>query len=80
MNTLSERMNMKFGEKSGAHTIKSVKGGMDAYDTLCLICAELGISTMSVSEFDFTSASIALDDFAGSANDESGYTISVWFD
>lgn len=80
MNTLTEKMNMKFGEVSGAHVMKNVNMGFAAYDTLCLICAELNVKLDDISDSDFDSASIALKSFVNSANEETGYTVSVWFD
>lgn len=80
MKTLSERMNMKFGVVEGAHVMKNVHLGLNAYDTLCLICSELNIALSGVSDSDFDSASIVLDDFCKAANDDTGYTVSVWFD
>ena len=80
MKTLTERMNMKFGEVSNAHVMKHVNLGLNAYETLCFICSELGIDAKQFADSDFDSASIALDDFVKSANDDTGYTVSVWFD
>lgn len=80
MKTLSERMNMKFGEVENAHVMKNVHLGLNAYDTLCLICSELNINLDKISDSDFDSASIILDDFCKAANDQTGYTVSVWFD
>jgi DNA-binding Xre family transcriptional regulator len=79
MNTLSERINMKFGVVSDAHVMRNVNLGFAAYDTLCFICAELDVDLSDVTDSDFDSASIALDDFVKSANDDTGYTVSVWF-
>ena len=80
MNTLTEKMNMKFGKVSGAHIMKRVNIGLNAYDTLGLICSELDIDLRQVTDSDFESASIVLGDFCKSANDATGYTVSVWFD
>lgn len=80
MKSLSEKMNMKFGEVGGAHVMKRVNMGFAAYDTLCLICAELDIDLSEVAHSDFDSASMTLDAFVKSANEETGYTVSVWFD
>lgn len=79
MKTLSERMSMKFGEVDGAHIMKKVNLGVAAYDTLCLICSELDIDLDSVEDSDFDSASTILNDFCNAANDDTGYTVSVWF-
>ena len=80
MEKFTERMNMEFGIVEDAHVMKRVNMGFAAYDTLCLICAKLDINLDNVADSDFDSASIALSDFVNSANEESGYTVSVWFD
>ena len=80
MNTLTERMNMKFGEVEGAHVMKNVNLGLAAFDTLCLACSELNIDLSNVEDSDFESASYVLKDFASAANEETGYTVSIWFD
>ena len=80
MKTLSEQMNMKFGVVSDAHVMKNVNLGFAAYDTLCLICSELKVDLSEVADSDFDSASMILEDFVKSANKETGYTVSVWFD
>ena len=80
MKTLSERMNMKFGAVSGAHVMTRVSKRFAAYDTLCLICAELDTDLSDVSDYDFESASDILEYFVMSANDRTGYVVSVWFD
>lgn len=79
MKTLSERMNMKFGSVANAHVIKNVNLGLNAYDTLCLICSELNIDLSNVSDSDFDSASIILNNFCKASNDDTGHTVSVWF-
>lgn len=80
MSTLTEKMNMKFGEVTGAHIMKKVNLGLNSYETLCLICSELGVDLSKVDDSDFDAASIVLSDFCAAANDETGYTVSVWFD
>lgn len=80
MKTLAERMNMKFGEVEHAHVMKNVNLGLNAYDTLCFICSELNIDLDKISDSDFDSASIILKDFCKAANEQTGYTVSVWFD
>lgn len=80
MKKLTEKMNMAFGEVEGKFLLKNVNMGFASYDTLCLICAELDIKLDDVSDSDFDSAGIALQDFVNSANDVTGYTVSVWFD
>jgi hypothetical protein len=80
MNALSEKMNMKFGVVNDAHVLENVNLGFSAYDALCLICSELSIDLSEVSDSDFDSASMILEDFVKAANDETGYTLSVWFD
>lgn len=80
MTSFTSSMNMAFGEVAGAHVMKKVNLGLVAFDTLCLICHELNVNTSKIDDSDFDSASIALDAFAKSANEETGYTVSVWFD
>ena len=80
MKTLAEKMNMKFGVVEGAHVMKRVNLGINAYDTLALICAELDVDLKDVSDDEFEGASIILSDFCSAANDETGSTVSVWFD
>ncbi len=79
MKTLSEKMNLKFGVVENAHVMKNVNLGLAAYDTLCLICAEQNIDLSNIPDSDFDSASIILEDFCNSANEETGFTVSVWF-
>lgn len=79
MSTLSERMNMKFGEVENAH-VMNVEKGINAYETLCLICTELNVDLSKVSDSDFDSCSIILNDFCRNLTEETGYTVSVWFD
>lgn len=78
--TLSESMNMKFGVVDNAHVMNRVNLGLAAYDTLCLICAELDVDLKHISDSDFDSAAMILGDFCKSANEDTGYTVSVWFD
>lgn len=80
MKTLSERMSMKHGIVRNAHVLKKVNLGVDAFDTLCLICAELDIDLTNVDDNDFSSASMILEDFCKACDEQSGYTVSVWFD
>ena len=71
---------MKFGAVEGAHVMKNVNLGLAAYDTLCLICAELDVSVKNVSNADFDKCAQNLQDFCRSSNYETGFTVSVWFD
>jgi len=80
MSTLTERMNLTFGEKDGARTFNNVHLGFAEYDNLCMICSELDINLDDVSYGDFDSCAMMLCDFANSANESTGFTISVWFD
>ena len=80
MGKFTERMNMQFGNVEGAHVMKRVNMGFAAYETLCLICSELDINLDNVANSEFDSAGIALSDFVNSANEGTGYTVSVWFD
>ena len=84
MSTLTESMNMKEGEVSNAYalTIKTTSD-INYYETLCLICAELNTDLSSVSDDDFYSASLVLEQFcknALSSTYEDNIKISVWFD
>lgn len=80
MSNFTQSMNMQFGEVENAHVMKNVNMGFAAFDTLCLVCSELNIDTKAIDDNDFESASIVLNDFVKSANVETGYTVSVWFD
>ena len=80
MENFTESLNMKFGKVEGAHVMTNVQLGFNAYDTLCLICAEKNIELNDISDNDFDSAGVALKQFCESANDGTGYAVSVWFD
>ena len=82
MKTLSESLNMKFGNVSDAYVMNDVKqlnSYETSYETLSLICSELNIDLSNISDSDFDSASIILSYFCSNANDETGYQVSVWF-
>lgn len=78
--SLSYRLNMKYGVVNDAYVIANVNMGLNAYDTLCLICAELNVNINNVDDYDFDSCSIVLENFCNAANEETGYAVSVWFD
>lgn len=80
MKTLTESLNLAFGARPGAYVMTNVNLGVAAYDTLCLICAELDFDVKDVEEEDFNSAVEVLEKFVDSATPETGYTVSVWFD
>lgn len=80
MTNLTNRLNMKFGKVAHAHVMNHVNLGLAAYDTLCLICADLEINLDDVSDVDFEACSDALEAFCNNSNDDTGYTVSVWFD
>jgi hypothetical protein len=86
MSELTPRMNMVYGDSSDRDNAYSLNITRDSrkkihfYDTLCLICAEQDVNLDNVTEDDFYSASLALEDFINSANEESGYNVLVWFD
>ena len=80
MKNFTESMNMQFGVVEHAHVMYHLNLGLNAYDTLCLICAILDINVADINDSDFDSAAIALENFCNSANDDTGYTVSVWFD
>lgn len=77
---LSHAMNLKFGNVDGAYVIKNVNLGLAAYAMIYVICTDLNINLTNISKYGFDSAAYVLDDFAKSANDYTGYTVSVWFD
>lgn len=77
--SLSERMNMKLGKVEGAHVMRNLNTGFEAYDTLCLICADQDEDLSNITDEDFDSCSIVLDNFVKSMNESTGYTLSVWF-
>jgi hypothetical protein len=71
MTTLSESLNFSNVETQNSHKIRvSETESIAAYDTLCLICAELDIDTDKYDSSDFSSASIALEDAYLSRQDE----------
>ncbi len=78
--SLSERMNMHHGEEEGAYVIRNVNLGLNAYETLSLICNELGEDLTDIDENDFYSCSLILEGFCAGCNEETGYTVSIWFD
>ena len=80
MKNLSQSMNMKFGNVDNAHVITDTRRDINFYETLCLICAELNIDLKKVTDADFDSASLMLEDFCNAANEETGHEVSVWFD
>lgn len=73
-------MNMKFGVVAGAYVIENVHLAFGEYSTFHFICDDLGIDLSEVLDSDFESAAMILTDFINSANDDTGYTVSVWFD
>ena len=78
MNTLSNKMNLKFGKIEGSYILNDVKQ-INSYETLCLICSDLNINLSNIDDSDFDSSSMILNDFCSNANDETGYAVSVWF-
>ena len=80
MKNLTQNMNMAFGVVEGAHILKKVNLGMNAYDTLALVCSEQNVDLHGVSDSNFESTAICLEKFCRAANDTTGYTVSVWFD
>jgi len=73
-------MSMKFGNIDNAHVITDTRRDINFYETLCFICAELDVDLKKVTDEDFDSASLILEDFCNAANTETGYQVSVWFD
>ena len=80
MITLTERMNVTYGAKSNAYIIRNVNRGLDAYETLCFICSERSIELTHVDPVDFELCADVIINFFNSANDITGYVVSVWFD
>ena len=79
MKTLSERINFEYGNTEDAWVMKDVKQ-INAYEILCLICADLNIDLSQITDSDFDSCAIIIDEFCKGSNDRTGYTVSVWFD
>jgi hypothetical protein len=87
MNTLSESLNFSKNEAKNSHKIKvSETEHIAAYDTLCLICAELDIDTNKYDDSDFSSTSMHLEDAYEAAQDdiktinESHVDLYFWID
>ena len=82
MKNFTQSMNMTFSSNNndGTHTFKNVYLGFNAFDSLCLACAELDINLDDVNDSDFDSAAIALDNFAKNSNDHGQSNITIWFD
>ena len=78
--TLSESINMKFGTVENSHVMNVRLGVFNAYETLFLICSELNVDLKNVSDSDFYSCSIILENFCNNLNEETGTIISIWFD
>ncbi len=79
MTTLTSRLNISSRKINGAYYIQSMIG-MSCYDTLCLICSELDINLTDISDEDFEAAADVLENFKNAANDDCGYSCSIWFD
>jgi hypothetical protein len=80
MENMAKSINFEHGKKNNAHIITNVNLGLNSYETLCLICAELNINFDNISDNDFSNTSELLKMFCNSCNDATGYTVSVWFD
>lgn len=70
MKNLADRLNMKFGEVDGAYIMRD-------NDASAAICA---LTNGNYTGDDYDAAVIILDDFASSANDDTGHVVSVWLD
>ena len=79
MKTLTQRMNLTRHEEEGAHIMYNVGLGCAVYDTLCLACAELGIDLSKVTDKDFDECVDNIADFIATADESTGYTVSIWF-
>jgi len=80
MKTLSSRMNLVDVEVADAHVIKANNRDVNAFDTLCLICAELSIDLTNVTDSDFNYCSLILGNFLSGANSRGANIHSIWFD
>lgn len=80
MATLTEKLNMKFGKVEGAHVMKRVNLGLNAKETLKFALSELGCDFSEFDKFDFEHTSKTLHKFCKQANEDTGYTVSVWLD
>ena len=80
MKTLSERMNMKFGYVSNAFAFSCIGFGILNHETFSNVCHQCDICIDNITDNDFYSASIIFKYFVKSANEETGYIISIWFD
>jgi hypothetical protein len=79
MKTLMQRMKLTRNVEEGAHVMNNVHLGCSVYDTLCLACAELNIGLKSVTDKDFDASVDRLADFISTADESTGYTVSIWF-
>lgn len=79
MRTLTQRINLTRHEEEGAHIMYNVGLGCAVYDTLCLACAELDIDLSKVTDKDFDECVDNLADFISTADESTGYTVSIWF-
>lgn len=80
MKTLTERLNMKFGEVEGAHKMRRVNLGFNAKETLKFALSELNCDFSEFDSVDFEHAAKSLRLFCKQANEDTGYTVSVWID
>ena len=80
MITLTERLNIKFGAKRNAHVMRNVNFGLSAYDRIGFICSELSVDLTHVDPIDFELCADVISNFCNSANDQTGYVVSIWFD
>ena len=80
MRTLTERLNMKFGKVEGSHVMSRVNLGFNAKETLKFALSELSCDSVDFDSVDFEYAAESLRLFCKQANDDTGYTVSVWID
>lgn len=75
MKTLPEKMNMKFGEveTDGAYIMRNVDVHIDSEAAICYL-----VNGNYTDDYDV--AAEILNDFCLAANDDTGYTVSVWLD
>ena len=76
---LSERMNLANKKVNNAYTF-NVTSKLNAYETFCLICSELGEEVTNVVDCDFEGCSMIFEDYCKSVANTDNTQISVWFD
>ena len=75
MKTLTEKLNMQFGERENAYKIRNAN--VDSLDKSESAICSVTYGNMA---FDYDSAVEIVAVFCNAANEETGYTVSVWLD